>query len=213
MAHYLPIDLIPRPDSTTAKSRSLHGEEHRNWQSFARNDFPGSFRAYVNAQRVRRHVLSERKRTSAAIKWAGGGRGQSAANLISGVPMRCLVALTTELARPETCCGLRFEPRQIATGRPMGNSRRSNPPKIPADPGEPGTGLCYPCPRRLGAPRCELKKQRDHRQACRSVEGVLVIVILVEELAADPRSNDTRHAPRREQQAVVDACVLGPPEI
>src|SRR6266852_5252258 len=82
MAHYLPVDLLPRADSTTAKSRSQHGEEHRNWPSFARNDFPGSFRAYVNAQRVRRHVLSERKRISAAIKWAVGGRAQSAEHLI-----------------------------------------------------------------------------------------------------------------------------------
>src|SRR6266852_6421579 len=85
MAHYLPIDLLPRADSTTAKRRSQQGELDRNWQSFARNDFPGSFRAYVNARRVRGHVLSERKRTSAAIKWAGGGRGQSAAHLIPGV--------------------------------------------------------------------------------------------------------------------------------
>src|SRR5713226_8173332 len=36
--------------------------------------------------------------------------------------------------------------------------------------------LC-PAPRSLGAPRCELTKQRDHRQACRSVEGILVVVI------------------------------------
>ena len=41
MAYYLPIEILPRADSITAKRRSQHGELGRNWPSLAQNDSPG----------------------------------------------------------------------------------------------------------------------------------------------------------------------------
>src|SRR2546422_11508938 len=63
------------------------------------------------------------------------------------------------------------------------------------------------------APCQKLRNQRDHRQTCRGVEGGLVVPVLVEEHATDPGADDAGHAPRGEQHAVVDAGVLGPPEV
>src|SRR6266545_986723 len=64
-----------------------------------------------------------------------------------------------------------------------------------------------------GTLRQKLENQRDHRQGRRPVEGGLVVLVPVEQRAGDPRADDPGHAPGREQQAVVEAGVLGAPEV
>lgn len=61
--------------------------------------------------------------------------------------------------------------------------------------------------------REQLTQQRQSCQSGGGIESSLIVVISVIEPTTDRGSDDPGHAPGREQQPVVDPCVLRTPEI
>src|SRR5258708_40080871 len=78
--------------------------------------------------------------------------------------------------------------------------------------GQPGSSRLRLRGRR-GSLGQELEDQRDDREYGGRVERRLVVLVFVVQHASDPGADDSCDPPGREEQAVVQAGVLGPPEV